>query len=755
VNPANTSQQAIDELRRLHAMVEQTPSLPGLKPIFYRVDQIVSEHPNDAAVAALAAEVKQHLSARGAALRVATAPPAELVQPQPAQPVASGGGGWVKAVVLGAGVGVLLLAAAAGAVLFLRSRAAHKPPPPAPVHTTIPVHITTTPAGAAIRIGGEVRCQGDCTLDLDPGTYTITATLPGYDPLVETIRVSAGAPSVRLALVARLASLRCLADLASASAAVDDAKPQPLDNGELTLDSLAAGAHQFALIGSGRAKADFGFTVTPGSAPAISSPVSASHVDLVVVAGLGDRLHIEASPAISKVSLDGKDLGEPGANGIDVNAVAAGDHSLSFEQSGDTRTITVAAADTPLLTVWAHGGSSGGTLLVSAGQDDATVYVNGKEYRRKTRHGRLWIPNLAPGSYTVRVSRPGFIDEPEQHVTVVKGQEAHLTFNLRPMPSASGLHIAGAPAGTGVLLDGREIGRVQADGTFSMGNIPAGEHTIVLSHDQYTTKRIAKNFQAGETVELSGGDVALEKAHGTLKLALKPANAQATIRATGQPSATPLTAKTLDLPAGAYELSAKAPGYEPATRNVEITAGHTTAVELTLAKVKPAAPAALGMSDWENPAAWSAGEGWMTHRGAGLVLFRPSPLDGTLLFTVNVLKGGGVFHHKRVEWVLDYVDARNYILCRLEKNEFNTTVYTDGKAKNRPKVLIALPQDLEATVQIDISPAEIVHRLFLNGSWKAIDTIEPEGATLGDGKFGFLISGTDELGLSNFSFHPK
>jgi hypothetical protein len=91
------------------------------------------------------------------------------------------------------------------------------------------------------------------------------------------------------------------------------------------------------------------------------------------------------------------------------------------------------------------------------------------------------------------------------------------------------LVIKGAPPGTQVLLDGKAIGTVQPDGTLSQPNLSPGDHTIELHRDQFRPKRISKHFNAGETVQLGGSDVALERAGGTLRLTVAPPDSRITM----------------------------------------------------------------------------------------------------------------------------------------------------------------------------------------------------------------------------------
>ena len=56
---------------------------------------------------------------------------------------------------------------------------------------------------------------------------------------------------------------------------------------------------------------------------------------------------------------------------------------------------------------------------------------------------------------------------------------------------------------------------------------------------------------------------------------------------------------------------------------------------------------------------------------------------------------------------------------------------------------------------MDVATGSIVNRLHVGTEWIVLDTWEEPNRAFGNGKFGFYIPGSDELGLSNFSFAPK
>jgi len=80
----------LEELKRLDQQVGLVASLEGLKPIYYRLDEIAKQYANDFEVQLVVGDIKQHLVNRGTKLKeqeatIATPPamsaPPPLVAP--------------------------------------------------------------------------------------------------------------------------------------------------------------------------------------------------------------------------------------------------------------------------------------------------------------------------------------------------------------------------------------------------------------------------------------------------------------------------------------------------------------------------------------------------------------------------------------------------------------------------------------------------------------------------------------------------
>jgi hypothetical protein len=108
-----------------------------------------------------------------------------------------------------------------------------------------------------------------------------------------------------------------------------------------------------------------------------------------------------------------------------------------------------------------------------------------------------------------------------------------------------------------------------------------------------------------------------------------------------------------------------------------------------------------------------------------------------------------------LQWVVNYVDANNYILCQMDDNNFYRTVFRNGQKTDEIKV----PQKGEKKgfriLQVRVEPGQIFQQLKQNDNWVALDRLSQGEANLSSGKFGFYIPGNDQVALSSFSHYAN
>ena len=226
----------------------------------------------------------------------------------------------------------------------------------------------------------------------------------------------------------------------------------------------------------------------------------------------------------TKVSVDGDDHWSYTWDTASINGrldegtytiwVVDGPNDRSTLAFADNQTIAITlgepfvSVDTPV--------QPGGMDLQSV-PDGASLVVNG-EYRGKTP---LQISDLSPGTYTVTFSRSGFTDL-SSRVPVEGGTISEIKVTLQP--DTGMLAVNSTPSGARVLLDGTDAGLSPV----VLSNISAGNHTVSLEKDGYSTADRMVSIDAGSlsTVEVSLDPVAVSPAT-TRSAGLVPAMAGA------------------------------------------------------------------------------------------------------------------------------------------------------------------------------------------------------------------------------------
>jgi hypothetical protein len=792
VGPEN--QNPLNELQLLEQQVDQITELAGLKPIFARVDELAKDHPGDFEVQLAASEVKQKVLARGTVLKqlgqtsppplptppipvrhgpdipASTSAPADASSafqsppvlrsqplrapkaPAPPPPTATGtptatGKGWKNALLLGAMAGVLI-AAVFLVVLVKRARVARQ-------LAAVAVRVATTPPGAAIRVNGEAKCNSDCSVPLPPGEYQVTAFLDGYQPSASTIKVTAAQPaSVEIKLEPQPQMLRILTDLPQGQVVFDDQPPAELQDGQFVINNVQPGKHTVKVLSKG-ADASFPVEIAAAQQPAVAGPVTAKNLIAVLVSSMGNNARLVTnSPA--KLALNGLAQTDATPAGVDLSGYRPGVNQIAVGEGKDQHILAESFGPGPMLTAFLKSDLNIGTLIVSTAEDNVRVLLDGKEYPRKTQRGQLRIPTL--GSVNVRVTKDGYEVTAPQTAEVKKGSEVRLEFKMQPVPQVAILQIREATPGAEVLLDQKSLGAVGDDGSFIANSVPPGEHTIELRKDQFLPKRMQRQFAAGRTVAVLGADGVLAAAVGTVKLSRTPADAQVIYRRADETQNHELRGNQADLPTGNYVFTARAPGYTDRTERLQVPAGDTVSLQLALAKVVAAAPPtpkSFGMADFEDANAWSKqGDLWV-HKGEGVIPFK-LPANGTFTFTVRLLRGGSLFRGGRIRWTVQYMDAKNYNLFELDRRFLSSKVIEGGKVYDRGKFEHGLnDKDMAYTVQVDVAPGQLVHRVRQGDNWLVLDTWKEPGRKFNDGRFAFLTQGSDQIGISDFEFVPR
>jgi hypothetical protein len=707
------------ELKLLDRQIDAVHSLAGLQPMFARVEEINKQFTSDFEIQLVAHEVKQHILTRGMLIRqlrpvvplavapVEAAPP--LAQPPPEPVVAElplqgdvepeavpqkARRGKALAWVFAALVALAGIAIAVNVIHDRNLKLAATTPVDAGIHTV--------PPGAAIAIDGQPTCKSDCVAKLVPGKYKVTATLDGYDAADGQLTVSAGqAAALKLTLVAQPPSLRIFADLTTGQVFLDDASAGELQDGQFTLERVAPGPHSIRVAGP-TSEASFKFNAAMLTMPTVDGPITTKDLLAVLVANIGGKARMVTSSGPYKLSVNGQREADATPDGIDLTGFRTGAGELVLGEGKEQRTLTATFSGAPTLTAFLKTDQQIGTLLITTGQDDVRIFINNKEHRRRTVKGQARVQTF--GEVTVKVEKPGFEPVPAQSLNVAQGTETRLTFAMKLLPQFGSLSINGGAPGTQIFVSERQIGSVGNDGTFRNTSIAPGEHSIELRREQFEPKRLTRTFRAGETVAIGAAESAL----APVRVAPPP---PVVILAPPKPEPPPVK---------------------------------TVAPRLRVGDI----------SNFDNPSLWQQDKDVWKHRGAGALTYALPP-NGIFTFSIYMLKGGGLLRAGKVRWFVNYTDDKNYALFELDDENFWSKVVVNGKTQERKRVAHKQDKSMRVwNIQIVSSPTRLTHKIQGDDGWVDLDAWTEPGRDFTRGKFGILVTGTDEVGLSNFTFTP-
>jgi hypothetical protein len=472
-----------------------------------------------------------------------------------------------------------------------------------------------------------------------------------------------------------------------------------VQDGQFVIDNVKPGPHTVKIVAKG-GEAAFSFETAEAKAPTITG-ATAKNLLAVVVASFGNNARLATSAGPLKLTLNGQPQGDASPGGVDLQGFQAGSAEIAVGDGPAQKTMQETFGSAPALTVFLRPEKAGpamgdfGTLIVVTGEDDVRVFVNNKEQKKHTARGQLRVPTL-PGKVSVRVYKDGFMTPATLSVDVVKGTDARVEFQLQKMDM-------GTPKPTPVATP-----------------TPVGSTT------------------------------------GTVHVTRSPGAATITYKRDNDAQTHPLNGAQVDLAPGNYTFGAKAPGFTDRTERVQVSAGGQFNVDLTLAaaRIAPPPPKVGGMADFEDPSGWTRdGEAWL-HKGGNFLPYK-LPSKGTFTFTVQLLKGGNIFKGGHIRWYVDYVDAKNYGLFEIDKKTFWAKEVTNGKSKDREKTQHNVDNEKSFTIQINVTPDHVVHRIKNGDTWLTLDSWTEPGRIFSDGKFGFYIPGNDEIGISDFKFLPN
>jgi Flp pilus assembly protein TadD len=574
--------------------------------------------------------------------------------------------------------------------------------PSSPVPTEAPGIIRVPPTQVP---PAQVPAKPIATASVPAGTVAQSTISPSNAPAIRTT-TTAAEPALSPAPAASVATAVRSAPAGKITSHLSGPK-RPTSSGSRILMLVSAAAIMLVAAIMFFARRHSPAAKTPTGAPTVLAPAVSQALPAPVASA-----PTVSPPAETSAETPGPDLGRP-------SDAATGKVAIDDQEASES-------------------GRNVGTLVVIAGQDDARVFLNGKLQRQVTRSGELRIPGLELKDYVVQVSKSGFQDPAQQTVRIRKGENAKLIFTLQPQPRMASLTIQGGAPGTTVLIDQVVVGNIQSDGALSVSSINSGDHTIELRKERCKPRQFKKHFVVGGMVSLAAADTALEALPGELKITFTPPDAKVAI-VKGDLLKIVSSGVPLNVAPGTYTLTARTADRVTRSSTLEVIAGQSKALNLSLAP--------SSMSQWDDPGAWKHEKDFFVRKGGDFVLYGVVPVSGTFDFSAMPAKG------HRLQWVLNYSDAKNYVLFQMDDDNFYRSVIRNGQTTDVIKIPDRNDKRSFRTFHIQVSPTEIVHQIRHGDSWNVLDRWTQSGGDLSRGKFGFYIPGSDQVALSSFAHY--
>jgi hypothetical protein len=194
-----------------------------------------------------------------------------------------------------------------------------------------------------------------------------------------------------------------------------------------------------------------------------------------------------------------------------IGGLSAGTHTLVLRKAGYydyTEPFPITAGQTSTRSSWMtpYTKASGyGDIQIQSNPVGAAVYVNNNYKGTTISSSALYVTQLSPGSYTVRVTLADY-----QPYTVTAVVTAGGVYDIRanlvpvtpgPTPNTNGqITVRSSPSGANIYLDNAYRGLTP----LTLVEIPQGSHTITLKLNGYQDWQSSVNVAARSSTDVSG-----------------------------------------------------------------------------------------------------------------------------------------------------------------------------------------------------------------------------------------------------------
>ncbi|MBN8610968.1 MAG: PEGA domain-containing protein [Deltaproteobacteria bacterium] len=304
-------------------------------------------------------------------------------------------------------------------------------------------------------------------------------------------------------------------------------------------------------------------------------------------------VNIESVPPGATVYVDSPDGTPVGITPITAARIPSGSHTLIFRLANyeEARLVVTVARRRETFRAVLRALGSIEVSAANEGARGASVTVDGQPVAGGVlQMVPLRVDNLPPGRHQIRAMREGY-NAFEQWVEVQGGQVVRVPIILeRSAPTTGSILVAADVEGAPIFIDGRPTGLVT---TAVIDDVPAGNHTVEVRPSDGTPYSQTIVVEAGRRAEVRARvrPQIVAATTGTIAVLVDQTGALVRINGEGLP---PGSYTREGLTAGTYVVQVLLEGYEPFRREVSVTVGQTTTVDVSLVAIQaPPGPISL------------------------------------------------------------------------------------------------------------------------------------------------------------------
>jgi hypothetical protein len=296
-------------------------------------------------------------------------------------------------------------------------------------------------------------------------------------------------------------------------------------------------------------------------------------------------VNIESVPPGATVYLDTPDGTPLGVTPITAARIRAGSHTLIFRLANyeEARLVVNVARRRETFRAVLRALGSIEVSAANEGARGASVTVDGQPVAGGILQMMpLRVDNLPPGRHQIRSTREGY-NPFEQWVEVQGGQVVRVPIIMeRAAPTTGSILVTADLEGAPIFLDGRPTGLVT---TAVIDDVPAGNHSVEIRPSEGEPFSQTIVVEAGRRAEVRARvrPQVVAATTGTIAVLVDQTGALVRINGTGLP---PGSYTREGLPPGSYVVQVLLEGYEPFRREVSVTAGQTTTVDVALTPIQ-------------------------------------------------------------------------------------------------------------------------------------------------------------------------